>query len=40
MCGLSDVQKQWYGAHGATHDVSGEEAMVILGTAEALNEWL
>ena len=29
---------QQYGAHGATHDVSGKEAMVITGTAEALNE--
>ena len=30
--------KQRYGAHGAMHDVSGNEAMVIAGTAEALNE--
>lgn len=30
--------KRWYGAHGATHDVSGKEAMVITGTAKALNE--
>lgn len=38
MCGLLDAQKQRYGAQGATHDVSGKETMVILGTAESSNE--